>query len=223
MKYTVGHGVGIVRDQGSIIRSNPVGIDLTLPAIVPDSFSVNNGTGVGLDLGLAWEGPTFTVGLSVENLFNTFQWELGKFAYRPGTVFADETTVTTDFDPQAVTGAPAFMQTEILAQEFKPALNIGVAFRPSDRLAISADYRNDSGETLVIGEGSHIGVGAELRLLSFLPLRGGVSRIEGGAIHLAGGLGLELGPIHFSAAYLVEKQSAGEFRAASIALSFAHN
>ena len=29
--------------------------------------------------------------------------------------------------------------------------------------------------------------------------------------------------VHFSAAYLTEKNSAGEFRAASFALSFGHN
>ena len=68
-----------------------------------------------------------------------------------------------------------------------------------------------------------MGVGAELRLLPFLPLRGGFSRLSGGAVHFAGGLGLELGPLHVSAAYLTEKNSAGEFRAASVALSFGHN
>ena len=75
----------------------------------------------------------------------------------------------------------------------------------------------------MIGEGSHVGVGAEIRLISFIPMRAGVSRIEGGAVHIAGGVGLELGPLHLSAGYLVEKQSDGEFRAASVGLSFAHN
>ena len=224
VKYTVGHTVLALRDEASTLQSNPVVIDLTLPSVGPDSsLTVNNGTGVGLDLGLAWENSTFAIGLSVENVFNTFQWVLDDFAYRPGTVFADETSVSSDFDPVPVAGAPASIRDEILAQEFKRAVSIGVAFRPSDRFAISADFRDDSGETLAIGEGSHMGVGAEIRLLPFLPLRGALSRIEGGAVHIAGGFGLELGPVHFSAGYLVEKQSAGEFRAASVALSFAHN
>jgi hypothetical protein len=60
-------------------------------------------------------------------------------------------------------------------------------------------------------------------VIPFLPLRAGVSRISGGAVQLAAGFGLEMGPVHLSGAYLTEKNSAGEFRAASVALSFAHN
>jgi len=71
--------------------------------------------------------------------------------------------------------------------------------------------------------GSHVGVGVEIRILSFLPLRGGISRVSGGGVHFAGGVGLELGPVHFSGAYLTEKNTADEFRAATFALSFGHN
>jgi hypothetical protein len=227
VKYTIGHAVAEIRDQGSIHQASPALIDLSLPMIVPDtafgSDNYTHGTGVGLDLGFAWEGPTFTIGVSVENVFNTFQWEIDAMAYRPGAVYADKDSTSTNFDQQVATNAPMSIQDEILAQEFKPAINIGVAFRPSDRFAISADFRDDSGETLMIGEGSHIGVGTEIRLIPFIPMRAGVSRIEGGAVHIAGGVGLELGPLHLSAGYLVEKQSDGEFRAASVGLSFAHN
>ena len=86
-----------------------------------------------------------------------------------------------------------------------------------------ADFRHDSGEALVHGEGSHIGMSVEFRMVPFLPLRGGLSRVSGGAVHLAAGFGLEVGPVNFSAAYLTEKNSAGQFRAASVALSFGHN
>ena len=223
LKYTVGHAVVAARDDGSVITANPIGIDLAFPSILPDSFNANNGTGVGLDLGLAWEGTAWAVSVAVQNVFNTFQWELDAFAYRPGTVFADADSVATDFDPLPVADAPASLRTELLAQSFEPALILGIAYRATERVALTADFRHDVGEGLVHGEGSHIGMGVELRLLSFLPLRGGVSRISGGAVHLAGGFGLEMGPVHVSAAYLVEKQSAGEYRAASLALSFAHN
>ena len=223
LKYTVGHAVIAARDDGGVITASPIGIDLALPIIAPDSFSVNNGSGVGLDLGLAWEGEAWTFSAAVQNVINTFEWNLDAFAFRPGTVFADQDSISTNFDPVPIASAPSALRTEILEQGFEPVLNLAVAFRTSDRFALTADYRYDSGETLVIGEGSHIGVGAEVRLLPFLPLRGGVSRIEGGAVHLAGGFALELGPLHFSAAYLVEKKSAGEYRAATVAMSFAHN
>ena len=223
LKYTVGHGVLVARDDGSTITANPIGIDLALPSIAPDSFNANSGSGVGLDIGAAWEGSTWTLTAAIQNLFHTFQWDLEGFAYRPGTVFFEADTTATDFDAVPAANAPGALRNEVLAQSFGTALNLGAAYRRSDRLVLTADLRIGGGDTLVQGVGSHIGVGAELRLLPFLPLRGGFSRVSGGAVHFAGGLGLELGPVHFSAAYLTEKNSAGEFRAASFALSFGHN
>ena len=223
LKYTVGHGVLAARDDGSTITANPIGIDLALPSIAPDSFNANSGSGVGLDIGAAWEGSTWTLTAAIQNLFHTFQWDLEGFAYRPGTVLFEADTTATDFDAVPAANAPGALRNEVLAQSFGTALNLGAAYRRSDRLVLTADLRIGGGDTLVQGVGSHIGVGAELRLLPFLPLRGGFSRVSGGAVHFAGGLGLELGPVHFSAAYLTEKNSAGEFRAASFALSFGHN
>ena len=223
LKYTVGHVVGLVRDDGSMITANPIGIDLMLPSIAPDSLTGNNGTGMGLDLGMAWEGSIWAFSATLQNVFNTFQWNLDDFAYRPGEVFAEADSTATDFDAVPAVNAPVALRNELLAQSFGTAFSLGAAFRHSDRLVLTADHRKDSGETLFFGEGSHIGVGAELRLLPFLPLRGGLSRISGGAVHWAGGVGLELGPVHFSGAYLTEKNSAGEFRAVTFALSFGHN
>ena len=227
LKYTVGDGVLAARDDGSVITANPIGIDLALPSIAPDSFpdsfNANSGSGVGLDLGVAWEGLTWTLTAAIQNLFHTFQWDLEEFAYRPGTVLLEADTTATDFDAVPAANAPGALRNEVLAQSFGTALNLGAAYRRSDRLVLTADLRLGGGDTLVQGVGSHIGVGAELRLLPFLPLRGGLSRVSGGAVHFAAGLGLELGPVHFSGAYLTEKNSAGEFRAASFALSFGHN
>ena len=225
LKYTVGHVVAAVRDQGSMITADPIGIDIVLASIapVPDTFNAKNGTGMGLDLGVAWEGSIWTLSAALQNVFNSFQWELDDHAYRPGTIVADADSTVNDFDPISVASAPAVLRNELLVQRFGTALNLGAAYRRSDRLVMTADLRIGGGDTLVQGVGSHIEVGAEFRLLPFLPLRGGFSRVSGGAIHLAAGLGLELGPVHFSGAYLTEKNSAGEFRAASFALSFGHN
>ena len=217
LKYTVGHVVALVRDDGSTITANPIGIELSLPSIAPDSLTGNNGTGMGLDLGVAWEGSTWAFSAALQNVFNSFQWNLDDFAYRPGDVVAEVDSTATDFDAVPAASAPLALQNELLAQSFGTALNLGATYRATDQLTLTGDLRKDGGETLVVGEGSHIGVGFEFRGLPFLPLRGGFSRIS------AAGLGLELGPVHFSSAYLTEKNSAGEFRAATFALSFGHN
>ncbi len=224
LKYTLGHVVVAGGDDGtSVITANPIRMDLSLPSIAPDSFTVNSGSGVGLDLGVAWEDSTWAVTASIQNLFHTFQWELDAYAYRPGEVIFDGTEISDDFNAVPATGAPGALQDSVLAQSFKPVLILGAAYRVSEKLAVTADLRKDTGDALVLGSGSHIGMGVEFRGLSFLPLRGGFSRVSGGAVHFAAGLGLELGPVHFSGAYLTEKNSAGEFRAASFALSFSHN
>ena len=223
LKYTIGHVVAAARDDTSAILANPIGIDLALPSIAPDSFNVNNGSGVGLDIAVAWEGSTWAFTAGVQNVFNTFQWNLDAFTFRPGIVFADNDSTSTEFDPVPVANAPTTLQDELLAQSFEPVLNLGAAYRATERISVTADLRRDSGEALVHGEGSQIGMGLEFRVIPFLPLRGGISRISGGAVHFAAGFGLELGPVHLSGAYLTEKNSAGEFRAASVALSFAHN
>ena len=220
LKYTVGHGLVAGSDDGSLIQTNPIGLDLSLPSIALDSLTVNNGTGMGLDLGLAWETETWVVGVSVQNVFHTFQWKLDSFAYRAGVLIVDGTSVSDDFDAQPATAAPVALQTEVLAQRFKPVFNLGIAYRVSDKVAATADFRKDTGEALVRGAGSQIGMGVEFRVLPFLPLRGGFSRVSGGAVHLAGGFGLVMGPVNLSAAYLTEKSSAGEFRAVTVALSF---
>ena len=224
LKHTLGHVVVTGGDDGtSFIQGNPIMMDLSLPSIAPDSFTVNNGTGVGLDLGVAWEDSIWAFTASIQNVFHTFQWNLDAYAYRPGEVIFDGTSISDDFNAVPATFAPLALQDSVLAQSFDPVLILGAAYRVSEKLAVTADLRKDTGDALVHGAGSHIGMGVEFRGLSFLPLRGGFSRVSGGAVHFAGGLALELGPVHFSGAYLTEKNSAGEFRAASFALSFSHN
>ena len=224
LKYTLGHVVVTGGDDGtSVIQANPIRMDLSLPSIAPDSFTVNNGTGVGLDLGVAWEDSIWAFTASIQNIFHTFQWNLDAYAYRPGEVIFDGTSISDDFDAVPAPTAPVAFQDSVLAQSFDPVLILGAAYRVSEKLAVTADLRKDTGDALVLGAGSHIGLGVEFRGVSFLPLRGGMSRVSGGAVHFAAGLGLELGPVHFSGAYLSEKNSAGEFRAASFALSFSHN
>jgi len=221
-KYTLGHISGLGRDVGSVITTNPFSVALSVPSIAPASVDglTDNGTGVGLDLGLAWEGTTWAFSAAVQNLVNTFEWTLDAYEYRAGNLTFDGRSVTTDFDGVPAATTPSTIRDELLAQRFELAFNTGVAFRPSEKLALSADFRHETGEALVIGERSSVGLGAEVRVIPFLPLRAGFSRVTDGAYQVGAGFGLELGPVVISAAYLTEKGSAGEFRAASVALSF---
>ena len=150
-----------------------------------------------------------------------FQWELDDYAYRPGEIIFDGTSISDDFDAVPATGAPGVLQDSVLAQSFDPVLILGTAYRVSEKLAVTADFRKDTGEALVLGNGSHVGLGVEFRAISVLALRGGMAR-AGGAGRFAVGFGLVLGPVNLSGAYLTET-GPGDFKAASVALSFGHH
>ncbi len=227
LKYTVGHVAALAADAGSVVRGDSIGLNLPSIINVPDDFSANplsdinnNGTGVGLDLGLAWEGEKWGFSAAVQNVFHTFEWDLTAAEYRVGEVSADIDAYTNNFAVGPPTGATLALQSALLAQRFEPAINLGVAYRASEKLAVTADYRHETGETLVFGSRTRVGLGVEWNLLSFLPLRTGMSAVSGGGVQLGAGFGLELGPVQLSFAYLSEKNSNGEFKAASFALSF---
>jgi hypothetical protein len=123
LKYTLEHVVVTGRDDGtSFIQGDPIMMDLSLPSITPDSFTVNNSTGVGLDLGVAWEDSTWAVTASIQNVFHTFQWELDAYAYRPGEVIFDGTSISDNFNEVLATAAPGALQDLVLAQSFDPVL-----------------------------------------------------------------------------------------------------
>lgn len=227
LKYTVGHFTALASDFGSVVRGDSIGLSLPSIINIPEDFSPNpldevnnNGAGVGLDLGLAWEGEKWGFSLAVQNVFHTFEWDLTAAEYRVGEITAVIDAITTNFAEGPPTGATLALEGELLAQRFKPAINLGVAYRASEKLAVTADYRHDTGETLVFGSRTRAGLGVEWNLLSFLPLRTGMSAVSGGGVQLGAGFGLELGPVQLSFAYLSEKNSNGEFKAASFALSF---
>jgi len=227
LKYTVGHFTALASDFGSVVRGDSIGLSLPSIINIPEDFSPNpldevnnNGTGVGLDLGLAWEGEKWGFSAAVQNVFHTFEWDLTAAEYRVGEITAVIDAITTNFAEGPPAGATLALEGELLAQRFKPAINLGVAYRASEKLAVTADYRHETGETLVFGSRTRAGLGVEWNLLSFLPLRTGMSAVSGGGVQLGAGFGLELGPVQLSFAYLSEKNSNGEFKAASFALSF---
>lgn len=226
LKYTVGHVAGLARDADSTVQSDSIG--LSLPSIIsfPENFDTNilkenEGTGVGLDLGVAWEGTKWAFSGALQNVFNTFQWDFSNAEYRVGELSLDLDSIKSNFDETPLpTGTTLALESELLSQRFELAVHLGVAYRLSEKMALSADYRHDTGDVLVLGRRTRIGMGTELKLLPFLPLRGGVSFVAGGGVQFGAGVGLDLGSVKLSGAYLSEQNSAGEFKAASFALSF---
>lgn len=201
-KYVVGHGLVLAEDQGSTVAGSG-DIDVSLPVItvrtddlvdIPTQASEYNGSagsGIGADLSVAWSGGPWRGSFVAENVFNTFKWDTTMLAYLPGAGTFSPDTSDIDFDQHAYSGAPQALRDRVAAQAFKPAIRIGAAFQATSALTLTADVKQAVGgeDAIMVGPKSHIGVGAELRVLPFIPIRAGVASISDGW-QAGAGLGL---------------------------------
>ena len=190
-KYVQGLVVGRAQDNGSSVTSSNVAI--AFPAIFNDStHRGNSGSGVGVDLGLAWKSAGTTIGATVRNVTNTFKWSTTALSSTPGTVTFDGTKGSTVREAAPYAAAPAEMRAALEAEKFKPEFAVGIAQR-GESLTLTADASARVGDGIDVGPKTHLGVGAEYRGLSILTLRAGVAAVTDGA-QAAGGIGLRLGP-----------------------------
>jgi hypothetical protein len=193
-KYTVGHALVSGIDAGSAIDTSSIGV--SFPMVYPDSNSIDTGrlgTGVGLDLGASWSLPKMRVGVSMQNVINTFKWDTTKFATRSaiGAFSTDTNYFDTDSLDRPYNTAPAGLRQHVAGLKFKPVLAAGVAFDWLPKITISADIRQQFSDGIEPGPESMIGAGAEVRWIPFIPLRGGVQLLSGG-IGFSGGVGIHL-------------------------------
>ncbi len=190
-KYVQGLAVGRAQDGGSLVTANNVAV--AFPAIFTDSSHFGSaGSGVGVDLGLAWKSGSTTMGATVRNVLNTFKWSTTALSSTPGTTTFDGTKDSTNFTAAPYAAAPAAMRAALEDEKFKPEFAVGIAHR-GDNYTLAADASARAEGGIDIGPKTHLGVGAEYRAIPLLSLRAGVAAITDGA-QAAAGLGLKLGP-----------------------------
>lgn len=218
--YSVGHGLVVGRDGGTMVRSDPASVELDFPMLIPaEDTDFDNGSGVGLDVGAIWEGPSLTVGATIQNLVQTFEWRLDGFSYVPGQAVFDQNESTSDFEEQPAANAPAAFQEEVLDLGFKPVFAVGVELSPSDLLSVRADLRKRVSGGLAVGPDFHLGVGAELRALPILPLQAHLAAVSGG-VQVGGGASLAIGPVNLGVAGAVRTGDAENTTLGMVSLSF---
>lgn len=211
LKYTLGHVLAYGEDQGSTLTANPVVVKLDFPVISTDTGHLfNNGSGVGLDVGAAYEVGRVTVSGALQNVFNTFAWKRSSLNYRPARAFFDgDSSAAGSFEIEPLANAPAAVVQQVLDLRYKPVILAGVAYRLNPRFVVDADFHQrlaDGG--MQFGPKTQLGAGAEYRVLSFLPLRAGAAYVTGGG-QLGGGLGVDLGTFSMNASVLRRKDNVG--------------
>lgn len=202
VKYTVGNALVMGRNVGSTVSGTEGDIDVAFPVIQSDSVaslrSLDRGRGIGVDVGAAWQGGPLSVSASVKNLYTSFAWDTAGFVYRPGRVQFDGSTGDAELDMEAYANAPEALKAAVRDFSYARQLVVGGAWRVNPRVLVSGDVRQHVGDGLAVGARSHIGVAAEVRPFTFLPLRAGVARVTDG-YQLGAGAGVELGSMNLSA------------------------
>ncbi len=219
--YSIGHGIVLARDAGSFLRSDPVEVELDFPAILPrtEDTVFDHGGGYGFNIGFLYEEPGMAIGATIENVVNTFEWRTDDLSYVPATaVFNLDDGGETDFDEVPASNAPAELIAELDEMGLDPVISAGVMLSPSEILSVTADVKKRTGG-LALGPDFHAGVGAELRVLSFLPLRAHLVKVSGG-MQVGGGASLVLGPVNISGATAVRTDAQENSVLGAFALSF---
>ncbi len=221
LKQSWGHALAFAEDAGTLVQSDPLGVDVDFPVIHPNDNwkDFSRGSGTGLDIGVAWQrGPWAAAGV-IENVFNTFEWDLNELVYRPGSAVFDEDTNESDFDERPASEAPSALQDKVSELTFKPVFAVGGAYEAMENLTVTAELRQRVGDGLETGPKSHLGFGMEYLPSPMVPLRAGVAVITDG-FQLGGGLGLILGPVHLGFGALYQTGDVGDGVAGTFGLSF---
>lgn len=229
-KYIIGNFLILGQENQSTLSSNPISVDVRFPMIhtpFPDSagersFSdiMNNGGGYGVDVGAAWQGGPFTAGVVIKNVVNTFEWDLEGLQFRQGTATWNADTSTVNFDTASIDLAPQELLDRIeTLYTFSPVLQAGAAMKVLPFLTVTGELRHAIDDNLNVGTRNHVGVGAELTIIPFLPLRAGLAAISGG-YQASAGAGLKLGPVQLSFAGAARETDLGADAMGAFGLTF---
>jgi hypothetical protein len=212
LKYSFGQFAFSGMDNGGQVTANPLALNVQFPLLVSDTATsvddLNKGSGIGLDLGLAYQAGPWTAGAVAKNVFNTFKWDESALFFRPGQALFTGTTRNADFDPQPFANSPQSLQERINDQVGGAEFAVGVGFKASRRVQFSADAQQRTKESNLGESKTHIGAGVELRPLHWLPIRAGGAILDGGSLGSVG-VGLEFGTINLTASAAQRKTDLG--------------
>lgn len=193
LKFTLGHFLLYGQDRGSDVTAEPLEGRIEFPVLHTDSASAgSSGSGVGLDLGMAWTADRLSLGLSLQNVFNTFEWDEDALEWRAGRAYFSADSASAQFERQPLGNAPAVITEYLANQRFSPTVAVGATFAVTPTLMVSGDLRRRFSDGIQTGPAGHLGAGLEYRPLQSLALRAGGAVISGG-YQIAGGAGVEFG------------------------------
>jgi hypothetical protein len=212
LKYTMGHLMVTAENSGSELSSDPLAVRVEFPVAQSDTLPsldrLDQGTGVGLDLGaLFTEGP-LVLGVSIRNVFNTFAWDEASMYYRPGQAILTPDESITDFEARDFADAPGRLVERVRDLGYAPTVDAGAALEVDPSLLLVANIRGRFGDAQPFEPAHHVGAGAEYRPLRWLPLRAGAAWESDGFL-LSAGAGVSIGVLRFDAGLAARRTDLG--------------
>lgn len=198
---TVGHALVVTRDAGSVAE----GADaiLRLPSISTAGGDVAPGFGVGLDLGVTWDGAGGRTGIVLHDAVSGFEWFASALRYRAGETLIRGEGIRSDFDPRPVSEAPATLRA--LARRVRPARRVEVEHvrRIGEALRLRLVVRERIERGTTVRRDARL-AGIEWRAGRRLDIAAHVGAVDGDA-RLGAGATLALGAWKLSAAWAVTR------------------
>lgn len=220
LKLSLGHGLVYGQDGGTVLNNDPLEVGMDFPVIQSDSSGLraNRGWGAGVDLGVAWAGGPWSVGLAAKNVVHTFEWPVEDMFFRPGQALFDGERSESDFEAISADNAPAALQEAVTELKFKPTLVAGGSYRVNESLVFSSDVRKRIGEGIDLGPDLHLGLGTVFSPFRGVSLQAGGAKISGG-FQGGGGFGVKAGSLEATVAAMYQDGYAGERTLASFSVT----
>ena len=221
----------------ALLRSGIVRVDTVRNTVgIPTDLQVTyagvkdrGGSGVGLDLGAAWQPvPALTLSASVGNVLNTFHFGGGRSLKQVTLTSADYRSgdlqgVVDRYDASEAEYQEATASANVRAlagdlgvdADLPRMLRAGAAFEPRAGTLVSAAYQGALGDSRVTGLWDrNLGIGVQQRL-AFVSARLGASTNLDSGTMLSGGL--SIGPLQLGLAHVTDGSPADADRSGWIA------
>ena len=213
VRYLLGHAYAKIAQAGGSVLSNEDSISVEGSYLVQlaglAAEDGGSGSGAGFDLGAALTlQRRWTFGLSFHNVlggirFGTVEERSGKYSFQQPGLNIDEFDHFEEYiDSVSVSEDTTLVSQAGVRYDLPKSLLLSANYRFSDRLVLEADFQQGLNRTAGGSTTPRIALGAEIRRLSFLPVRFGIALggVQGSTMAFGFGLDFKHYKLDISAA-----------------------
>jgi hypothetical protein len=175
---SVGHGVWVARDAGSVASEEPPTLTLRFPMLErrPEAHA---GSGGALHLGAVWEDDRWSAGITAHDVVARFTWSRDGMTLRPGEAVLGPDAPDVDNTPRPASEAPAALLAALDSLRPARGVTLSVARRLNARTRVAAELMTRARGGIASGPRTAATLAAEWKARPALPLRA-AAQVGGG-------------------------------------------